>query len=115
VVLTQRRFRSAIRRAKTSSFEYFAHLPGLRPLRCRGHGRRSSKAGSQLASDQARVSRFLIHDRADFAAALLNQCVRTARFLAVLDAIYASHGPCMAAIPEALMKTRSIEGAWQKL
>ncbi|MET0308235.1 MAG: thioredoxin domain-containing protein [Sphingomonas sp.] len=58
---------------------------------------------------------FLIHGPPDFALALLNQCVPTPRFFAVLDAIYA-HQPAFAAKLEQLEKTRSAElTAWQKL
>lgn len=58
---------------------------------------------------------FLIHGAPDFALALLNQCVPTARFFTVLDAIYANQ-PAFAAKLEQLLKTRASEvEAWQKL
>jgi len=58
---------------------------------------------------------FLIHGPPDFALALLNQCVPTPRFFAVLDAIYANQ-PAFAARLDQLMNTRKAElDAWQKL
>lgn len=58
---------------------------------------------------------FLIHGPPDLAAALLNQCVPTARFFPVLDALYANQRAFNDRI-EALVNTQPQQlAAWQKL
>lgn len=58
---------------------------------------------------------FLVHGPPDFALALLNQCVPTPRFFAVLDAIYANQRTFATRL-EQLEHTRSADiAAWQKL